>query len=340
MTGGGVWRAPGKLILLGEYAVLDGAPALVVAVDRYATCTVEVPSGAGVTIDAGAHGVLRWPTDRDATHLPLVRALLEHIAAPAPGLYRLASDALYADTPGGRRKLGLGSSAATTVALAAALTGDAWPDGADIYRLAQTIHRAVQGTGSGADVAASSLGGAMAYRWLADPAMAPLDGMPAADGVGHATPLPDPSGLIHAVWSGDSASTVELVGAVNAWAERDRAGYRRRAAELGFAARAGIDAWQAGDGHGLAAAADAGRRAIDGLGRDAGVALCTDVHHELHRIARRFGAGVKPTGAGGGDLAWIYAADSADAAAASRGLAEAGYAVFGFESARGVERID
>ncbi|PKL95245.1 MAG: ATP-binding protein, partial [Gammaproteobacteria bacterium HGW-Gammaproteobacteria-8] len=26
--------APGKLLLLGEYAVLDGAPALVMAIDR------------------------------------------------------------------------------------------------------------------------------------------------------------------------------------------------------------------------------------------------------------------------------------------------------------------
>jgi mevalonate kinase len=32
-------RAPGKVMLSGEYAVLDGAPALVMAVDRYASAT-------------------------------------------------------------------------------------------------------------------------------------------------------------------------------------------------------------------------------------------------------------------------------------------------------------
>ena len=33
-------RAPGKVVALGEYAVLEGAPALVLAVDRYAAATI------------------------------------------------------------------------------------------------------------------------------------------------------------------------------------------------------------------------------------------------------------------------------------------------------------
>ncbi len=34
-------RAPGKLVALGEYAVLEGAPALVLAIDHYAVATLE-----------------------------------------------------------------------------------------------------------------------------------------------------------------------------------------------------------------------------------------------------------------------------------------------------------
>ncbi len=332
-----VWRAPGKLILLGEYAVLDGAPALVVAVDRDVRCAVT--PDAGLRVDAGQHGAVDWPVDRGATPLPLVRALLARLADPPPGRYRLDSDALYADTADGRRKLGLGSSAATTVALAAALRAEAQPDPAAIYRLAQEVHRAVQGTGSGADVAASSFGGALAYRWLDDPAKAPLDALSAGDGAGHATPLRAPDTPLWAVWSGDSASTVALVGQVAEWARRDPAGHRRRIAELGFAARAGIDAWQADDRAGLAAAAEAGRRAIVGLGRDAKVELCTALHRGLHRAAARHGAGVKPTGAGGGDLAWIYAAEPAAEAAAAKALEAAGHPVFRLTVAAGVERL-
>ena len=35
-----VARAPGKLVALGEYAVLEGAPAIVLAVDRYCEATL------------------------------------------------------------------------------------------------------------------------------------------------------------------------------------------------------------------------------------------------------------------------------------------------------------
>ena len=37
--------APGKVILSGEYAVLDGAPAVVMAVDRRARVSVSAGSG-------------------------------------------------------------------------------------------------------------------------------------------------------------------------------------------------------------------------------------------------------------------------------------------------------
>jgi mevalonate kinase len=42
-----VARAPGKLVALGEYAVLEGAPALVLAVDRYCVATLA-ESGDGL----------------------------------------------------------------------------------------------------------------------------------------------------------------------------------------------------------------------------------------------------------------------------------------------------
>ena len=92
--------APGKLVLTGAYAVLDGAPAIVVAVDRHAVA------------DASR-------TARSAA--PEIRAALE--GAPAP---EVDVSALY-DARGG--KLGLGSSAAAVVA---ALAARALAEGADL----------------------------------------------------------------------------------------------------------------------------------------------------------------------------------------------------------------
>ena len=43
--------APGKLVLIGEYAVLDGAPAAVLAINRGVRC--EIRPGAGIITPDG-----------------------------------------------------------------------------------------------------------------------------------------------------------------------------------------------------------------------------------------------------------------------------------------------
>lgn len=314
-------RAPGKLMLFGEYAVLHAHRALMVAVDRHATCRVSPPATPdAVTVEAGRHGTLRWP-DGDA--LPFARALFAHVAPP-PSTYHLDSAALHADTAAGRRKLGLGSSAATTAALAAAI-GVADPMA--VYRHAHAAHRAVQGTGSGADVAASALGGALAYAWSDDPTRCAT---PVADGSATIEQLAPTLDVIHAVWSGDSASTPALVGAVDAWRQRDPTGHAARIDAIAAAADAGIEAWRAGDRVALTAAAAAGRDALAALGNSSGVALWTETHHALDAIAARHGAVVKSTGAGGGDLAWLCGPDPATEEAARAALAAAGHLTFRF----------
>lgn len=56
----------------------------------------------------------------------------------------------------------------------------------------------------------------------------------------------------------------------------------------------------------------------------------TETHRALDAIARRSGAVVKPTGAGGGDLAWLCGPDPASEAAAGAALHAAGYSTFRF----------
>ena len=129
--------APGKLVLMGEYAVLDGAPALVLAVHRGVGCRVK-PGGRS----------LRLTTPGDDL---FVRAALTAVNAPG-GQYHFY-DLEPLDLPG---KPGFGGSAAATVAAVLA-GGGRGPE-------AFAVHREVQGGGSGVDVAASLHGGLIRYQ--------------------------------------------------------------------------------------------------------------------------------------------------------------------------------
>ncbi len=129
--------APGKLVLMGEYAVLDGAPAIVTAVDRGVRCRVR-------------------PAERLHVETPdgdqrFVAAALRRVAAPA-GRYVFQADNPVA-LP---EKPGFGGSAAATVAAVLAGGGE----GPEAYE----VHRQVQGGGSGVDVAASLSGGSIRFQ--------------------------------------------------------------------------------------------------------------------------------------------------------------------------------
>lgn len=131
--------APGKLLLTGAYAVLEGAPAIVVAVDRVATADTEKNAETSTREVELAFG---------ANAAPYVDAA-----------------ALF----DGARKLGLGSSAAVLVAALAARKARGGADlaspcvRAELFAEARAAHAASQGGGSGADVAASVFGGVLRY---------------------------------------------------------------------------------------------------------------------------------------------------------------------------------
>ena len=130
--------APGKLVVSGAYAVLEGAPAVVTAVDRYAVADSDRPA-TFITEEVKAAG-LEPPPWFDATQLR-----------------------------DGDHKLGLGSSAAIVVAsLGTAESELPETPSADDPIVARVFHRALrahqqaQGGGSGIDVAAASFGGTLA----------------------------------------------------------------------------------------------------------------------------------------------------------------------------------
>ncbi len=131
--------APGKLVLTGAYAVLEGAPAIVVATSR---------------------GAIADTSRLALTATPEVAAALGDVPAP-----HVDASALFV----GQRKLGLGASAAILVASLAAREAEAGASLSDpkvraaLFGRARAAHAKAQSGGSGVDVAASVYGGALRY---------------------------------------------------------------------------------------------------------------------------------------------------------------------------------
>lgn len=322
--------APGKLFLLGEYAVLDGAPALLAAVDRRVTVTItesddahwhlRTPGLGNSEILLGRDGEL--PTGLDAPSLErlrvfdAVRTTMADDGAPFDRLRERALSISIDSTAffSAENKLGLGSSAAVSTALTAALLA---VDGAaiaglspsleDIRVLAMKAHRASQGgTGSGGDIAASVFGGYILYSRDATP-----------------TPVSWPQELaVMAIVTGTGSSTTDLVGRVAAYAERDADGHRADIARLAALARLAESALRSPREF-LGLASDYFDALVE-LDEHADAGIVSEHHRRLHSLAAGLGGVFKTSGAGGGDVGLLFAPAGEKARSLAVAFAQAG----------------
>jgi phosphomevalonate kinase len=294
-------RAPGKLVLSGAYSVLQGAPAIVTAVDRYALADAS-RSAERVT--------------------PEVKAALGGAAAP----WFDASEQRE-----GTEKLGLGSSAAILVASLAARELSArgpLPD-AELRRLvlapALAAHAAAQGGGSGVDVAASAHGGTLSFRLaVREPAIVRIE-LPSAL-------------VIETWWSGHAAVTSDFVRRVRELGERDPETQLELLGVQRDASERAENALLRGDAPGFIAALHAQRAALGALGRVAGVPIVTPEATRLAAVAAP--ASVLPAGAGGGDVL-LHVGLEASTAAFRALASELGHRLLPLSlGARGVHAVD
>lgn len=312
-----VVRAPGKVILWGEYAVLADAPALVMAVDR-CVVTRSVPAAGAPTLTRTIRGVSEPVTGGEAAR---VLAALGHnrpdtsFVLDATELYAPVRDARQ-DPPPAPRKLGLGSSAAEAAALYALLTR---PEDRSLAHLRDIAEPAGPQRGSGSDFVASLLGG---LHFVEGPGPT-------------ATPTGD-GGLFFAMfYTGEPAFTRFAVEKFRNGLAANDVGLHAVFDPLVAAAQEARALWGgAGD------SADAALTAL----RLYGAALkpflqwigaWVDPFDEGIRLADAAGGFAKPAGAGGGDCA-VAAFDNAAArdAFVASGLA-AGFYTFAVRSRAG-----
>ncbi|GAB4197343.1 MAG: phosphomevalonate kinase [Sandaracinaceae bacterium] len=288
-------------MISGEYAVLEGGRALVAAVSRRARVALDpvdasVPPSTGSPCRDGGFPV-------GADHPPEVLRTRER-AEQAFGRVPMDLSLDVSSLRDGERKLGLGSSAAASVATAAAVVAaqgrDVVSERLEILALALEGHRAVAPEGSGADVIASTLGGFVSVAKDAEGIdIEPLENAP--------------SFVWRVVWTGSPARTSELVRAVRALATTDRARYERCIGAIDDASRAFIEAFE---GDAVGEGIEAVRRhhaALRALGEAANVPIVTPALDLVAELARAEGGAAKPSGAGGGDVAVALFADDASA---------------------------
>lgn len=287
-------RAPGKLMVAGEYAVLYGHAAWVMAVDRHAFVDDAAGEGAPAPVEVAA-----------AFAIALRERHLDAVSA------RWALDVRALGDDHGR-KLGLGSSAAGCVAALGWAFAKAGHDLGDpavrarVADLARRGHRAAQGGGSGVDVLASAAGGVIEVALPEGPA-GPAVVRP-AEGFGEI-----PRAVL---WSGSSARTSEMIARVEALRARDAGRCEARITAIAGAARALATAAAQGDRDGVVRAVAAHGAAMAALGADAGAPIVTAALGRLAAEIEPLGAAVKPSGAGGGDVSLLVAHDAAALAAA------------------------
>ena len=295
------FSAPGKAVICGEYAVLRGAPAVSMAVDRRAVVTTQPADGDDFTVTTpgyadgrwrfrtGERSVLRWRDELPADGLAVVETVFGALkASPGNALGIDVDTRGFSDNVTGQ-KLGLGSSAAATVALAAALMPGA--PARDVFECARAAHHRLQGGGSGVDIATACCGGVISYR--KDQSFPP-----------QTVVWPD---AVHYrfFYSGRPSRTADAI-------RRAEARDERRWAALDSAAKEADEAIRAGRADGLVAAVSAWTAALRRFDEAGSIGIFAGGHAQMTELAAEWGVVYKPCGAGGGDIGIALAADIAD----------------------------
>ncbi|MBT3295783.1 MAG: GHMP kinase [Verrucomicrobia bacterium] len=239
--------APGSLMISGEHAVLHGRHALVGAVDQRVRVTLTPRADDTIRIRSalGERRMQRTAIDASPPFTFIGAALAQHAAALPGG----CDIVVEADFP---HDIGLGSSAAVTVAMLAAL--QVWcrggrPASDPLRQEALQVVRSVQGMGSGSDVAASVFGGVVLYRMQ----HGVLERFIA---------LPE----IALVYAGYKTPTPDVVRRVEAGRHADPAAFAALFERFDHATLAAASAWRTGDWSALAGALSEGQAVMVALG--------------------------------------------------------------------------
>lgn len=210
-------------------------------------------------------------------------------------------------------KYGLGSSAAVTTSVVAAILHAHFqgsPAKDLLFRLAAIAHVRTQGTGSGADIAASVYGGMIEYTsfqadWLleADKRVDTITELMEADWpYASVKEVALPKDLyIYVGWTGTPASTVRLVDEILLLKKNCKKAFDSFLTNSEESVQLFLQGMHARDFQKVFQGIEYNRKTLAQLGQDANVPVETPLLRILSEVAKESGGAGKLSGAGGGD---------------------------------------
>lgn len=297
----GIGRAHAKTILVGEHAVVYGAPALAMPVPGL-NATVRAVAAEGRFVDSDLYtGATSGAPHRLGPVVTAIHATLEHLRSRNGIAVRGVKVRIRSDIPPDR---GLGSSAAVAAAIAEAVAGayEMTLEGAARFDIAQEAERHAHGNPSGLDARTVLASGPIQFH---EGRIRPL-----AIGADLSFVLAD---------SGVPGSTATAVAGVRALHETDLGTVDRIIASLADLAAEGEHALRDGD----LAAVGRGMSAAHELLGHLGVSI-PELDNLVAAALHGGALGAKLTGGGLGGCVLALAPSSADARRLAADLREAG----------------
>src|SRR5690625_2369472 len=313
-------KTPGKLMIAGEFAVLEPNYKLIVtAVNRFVYVTVEDAPHNTLTLENYNLRKLSWFYKAGKIHMAKSSNATRFVEQALKITYDYLTENKYETTPiklnikseladSSGRKYGLGSSAAVVTSVVQAVLEKFMPQ--QMSKIASIAHVITQGNGSGADIAASSFTGMIEYtsfqaEWL-------LKSYKKSTNITQLIEsdwkylsikelsLPESVQLVVG-WTGSPASTKSLVKQLRKLKDQNIIDYKSFLTSSKKAVDYILEGLKTNNQEAIYTGIEENRKALALVGQRANVEIETAKLYDLSRAAKKFAGAGKLSGAGGGD---------------------------------------
>jgi len=328
--------APGKVCIAGEWAVLEqGNPLIVASVNKRVFAEIKKSPDNFIYISIKDFGLKKLKASIKGQKLIFEKKLNKEekqsvlftktsIEVVARYLDKIESFEITtwgketsAKTNNKMVSIGIGSSAASTVAMVSAILKfhnkdiEKKASKGKIYKLAAIAHYLAQGKiGSGFGIASSTFGGVIVYKkfnpsWLVEQinkkiSFSEIVTMEWPDLYIDSLYIPNNFNLLLG-WTGNPSSTTKMVKKMNKWREGNKRKYKSMLSKIGLLIGKIIEAWKAEDKEKILALLKKNGELLKDLGEKTNVNIETKKLAILSEIANKNGGVGKVSGAGGGD---------------------------------------